>query len=38
LFSEILRSIEDAQLDGQIDNLAEAEGFVRRHYPTVRDK
>jgi poly(A) polymerase len=34
LFSEILRSIEDAQLDGQIDNLAEAEGFVRRHYPT----
>ena len=37
LFSEILRSIEDAQLDGQIDNLAEAEGFVRRHYPAFRE-
>jgi poly(A) polymerase len=36
LFSEILRSVEDAQLDGQIDNLAEAEGFVRRHYPTFQ--
>ena len=37
LFSEILRSVEDAQLDGQIDNLAEAEGFVRRHYPMFRE-
>jgi poly(A) polymerase len=38
LFSEILRSVEDAQLDGQIDNLADAEAFVRQHYPTVQVK
>jgi poly(A) polymerase len=35
-FSEILRSVEDAQLEGQIDNLADAESFVRQHFPTFQ--
>jgi poly(A) polymerase len=34
LFSEILRGVEDAQLDGQIANLADAEAYVREKYPT----
>lgn len=38
LFSEILRTVEDAQLDGQIDNLADAETFVREHYPSFQEK
>jgi hypothetical protein len=32
-FSEILRAVEDAQLEGQIENLADAETYVRQHYP-----
>ena len=38
LFTEILSALEDAQLDGQIDNLADAESFVRQHYPTFQEK
>jgi poly(A) polymerase len=38
LFSKILRSVEDAQLEGQIDNTADAEAFVRKHYPTFQEK
>jgi poly(A) polymerase len=33
-FSEILRSLEDAQLEGQIENAADAEAYVRQNYPT----
>jgi poly(A) polymerase len=32
-FSEILRRVEDAQLDGQIGTLADAEAYVRQNYP-----
>ena len=32
-FSEILRQVEDAQLEGQIANLSEAEEYVRQKYP-----
>ncbi len=32
-FSEILQGVEDAQLEGQIATLAEAEAFVRQRYP-----
>jgi poly(A) polymerase len=38
IFSEMLRSVEDAQLEGQIDNTADAEAFVRRRYPTFHGK
>ncbi len=34
-FGEILRTVEDAQLEGQIENLADAEAYVRQHYPTT---
>jgi poly(A) polymerase len=34
-FTEILRGVEDAQLDGQIGNQAEAEAYVRQHFPTL---
>jgi len=32
LFSEILRAVEDAQLDGLIGTKEEAEEFVRKKY------
>jgi len=32
-FSKILRGVEDAQLEGQIGTLHEAEAYVRRNYP-----
>jgi poly(A) polymerase len=32
-FSEILGQVEDAQLEGQVTDLAAAEAFVRRNYP-----
>lgn len=36
LFSEILRAVEDAQLEGQIDNPMDAEAFVRQNYPSLQ--
>lgn len=33
-FSEILRAVEDAQLEGHIANTADAEAYVRQNYPT----
>ncbi len=33
LFSEILRAVEDAQLEGEIETSADAEAFVRVRYP-----
>ena len=38
LFSEILRAVEDAQLEGQISTRAEAEEFVRQKFSTKRAK
>jgi hypothetical protein len=32
LFSEILRAVEDAQLEGQIASKSEAEEFVRKRF------
>jgi len=32
-FTEILRGVEDAQLEGQIADLAGAEAYVRQNYP-----
>jgi poly(A) polymerase len=32
LFSEILRAVEDAQLEGQLPSKAEAEEFVRARF------
>jgi len=34
-FSEILRAVEDAQLEGQIENLPEAESYVRQNFATT---
>jgi poly(A) polymerase len=34
LFSEILRAVEDAQLEGEIETSADAEAFVRARYAT----
>jgi poly(A) polymerase len=34
-FSEILRAVEDAQLEGQIENLPEAESYVRQNFATI---
>jgi len=34
-FSEILRGVEDAQLEGHIVTLSDAEAFVRQNYPTI---
>jgi poly(A) polymerase len=34
-FSEILRAVEDAQLEGQIENLPEAECYVRKNFPAI---
>jgi poly(A) polymerase len=34
-FSEILGQVEDAQLEGQVTDLAAAEAFVRRNYPIL---
>jgi tRNA nucleotidyltransferase/poly(A) polymerase len=34
-FSEILRAVEDAQLEGQIGNSQEAEQFVRQTFPAI---
>ena len=34
-FSEILRAVEDAQLEGQIENLPEAESYVRQNFPAI---
>jgi poly(A) polymerase len=33
LFSEILRAVEDAQLEGEIETSVDAEAFVRARYP-----
>jgi poly(A) polymerase len=33
LFSEILRAVEDAQLEGEIETPVDAEAFVRARYP-----
>jgi poly(A) polymerase len=33
-FSEILRAVEEAQLEGDLGNLPDAEEFVRRHFPS----
>jgi poly(A) polymerase len=38
LFSEILRAVEDAQLEGQIASKAEAEEFVRKTFRLKRAK
>jgi poly(A) polymerase len=38
LFSEILRAVEDAQLEGQIGTKHEAEEFVRKKYALKRAK
>jgi poly(A) polymerase len=38
LFSEILRFVEDAQLEGQIDNTADAAALVQQHYPNFQEK
>ncbi len=38
LFSEILRAVEDAQLEGQIASKEEAEEFVRRRFALRRAK
>ena len=38
LFSEILRAVEDAQLEGQISTRKEAEEFVRQRFSTGRAK
>jgi poly(A) polymerase len=35
LFSEILRAVEDAQLEGEIETSADAEAFVRARYPNA---
>jgi putative nucleotidyltransferase with HDIG domain len=37
-FSEILRAVEDAQLEGQIQNKDEARNLVRRRFPLSRVK
>lgn len=37
-FSEILRAVEDAQLEGQIDNRQDAEDLVRTRFPLTRAK
>lgn len=34
-FSAILRAVEDAQLEGQIENLGEAESYVRQYFPAI---
>jgi poly(A) polymerase len=34
-FSAILRAVEDAQLEGQIENLAAAESYVRQNFPVT---
>jgi putative nucleotidyltransferase with HDIG domain len=36
VFSEILRAVEDAQLEGEIGTTVDAEAFVRRRYPNAR--
>jgi putative nucleotidyltransferase with HDIG domain len=33
-FREILRAVEDAQLEGEIETFSDAEAFVRAQYPT----
>ncbi len=38
LFSEILRAIEDAQLEGQIETKEQAEDFVRKRFALKRAK
>jgi poly(A) polymerase len=37
-FSEILRAVEDAQLEGQINTKAEARNLVRRRFPLEKVK
>jgi poly(A) polymerase len=37
-FSEILRAVEDAQLEGQITTKAEAENLVRHRFPLKKVK
>ena len=37
-FSEILKAVEDAQLEGQIGSKAEAEELVRKRFPIHRSK
>ena len=34
LFSEILRAVEDAQLEGEIETVVEAEAYVRARFPS----
>jgi hypothetical protein len=38
LFAEILRSLEDAQLDGQVKTREEAENYVRQRFASKERK
>ncbi len=38
LFREMLTAVEDAQLEGTLQNTAEARAFVRRHWPPADNR